>query len=57
MNHYSISRTGDNEINEDFVQAFEIENRYVFILADGLGGHGFGEVASKRSRRLCEESF
>ncbi len=57
MNHYSISRTGDNEINEDFVQAFEIENRYVFILADGLGGHGFGEVASKEAADCVKKAF
>ena len=33
-------------MNEDSVAAVECDGRWLFVLADGLGGHGHGEVAS-----------
>lgn len=42
---------GDREPNEDYVAAGCSEDRYCFTVADGLGGHGRGEVAS---RLVCE---
>ena len=45
---YSIfTNKGGRPDNEDYVAAKQIDGRYAFILADGLGGHGYGEVASK----------
>lgn len=41
-----ITNRGDREINEDFATVAEINGNYCFLLADGLGGHGKGEVAS-----------
>lgn len=41
-----ITNQGDREINEDSVMITERNEKYCFIVADGLGGHGKGEVAS-----------
>lgn len=38
---------GERSINEDFVCEAHSDGNYVFVLADGLGGHGGGDVASK----------
>jgi len=34
-------------LNEDFVCYHEGENFNVYVVADGMGGHNAGEVASK----------
>lgn len=41
------SNAGDREYNEDGVGVFSNDGRQAFILADGLGGHGCGDLASK----------
>ncbi len=42
-----ISRTGERPVNEDCTGMHRRGDQYGFFLADGLGGHGKGEVASK----------
>ncbi len=42
-----ITDKGMRDHNEDMVGYRQIGERYCFVLADGLGGHGKGEVASK----------
>ncbi len=44
---------GNREINEDSVLALENDGHGCFVVADGLGGHDLGEVAS----RLAVETF
>lgn len=44
---------GNREINEDSLIALEKDGMGCFVVADGLGGHDLGEVASK----LAVESF
>jgi PPM family protein phosphatase len=43
----SLTKKGSREINEDFVASKSMNNQCILALADGLGGHGKGEVASK----------
>lgn len=47
MDYHMISRTGGRDHNEDSVGAKICGRHVCFALADGLGGHGKGEVASK----------
>ncbi|MBQ7956882.1 MAG: serine/threonine-protein phosphatase [Clostridia bacterium] len=48
MLEYSLfTDNGSRDINEDFISVTEVDGNYCFIVCDGLGGHGKGEVASK----------
>lgn len=42
-----ISKTGGRPLNEDCTGMHQVRKEMGFFLADGLGGHGKGEVASK----------
>ena len=42
-----ITNCGNREINEDYAGVVKDNEQYCFLLADGLGGHGKGEVASE----------
>ena len=43
---YCFTNRGGRDHNEDSVRCFAGEGWGVFVVADGLGGHGKGEVAS-----------
>lgn len=47
MDYCNISKPGHREVNEDCVGTFISDNLSGFVVADGLGGHGKGDVASK----------
>lgn len=50
MIEYAIfSSSGEREVNEDTVRIFRKSElaAYAFVLADGLGGHGNGKIASQ----------
>lgn len=48
MSSYSTyTSNGSRSINEDAIGVFKKNNKSMFILCDGLGGHGMGDVASK----------
>ena len=49
-----FTESGSREINEDYVLTGQKNGINIFILADGLGGHGRGEEASKL---VSEEIF
>ncbi len=58
---YSIfTDKGERKLNEDYVGVVELPGRSVFLLADGLGGHGNGDYASRfvveNMRRLLQEN-
>lgn len=42
-----ISKTGGRVLNEDCTGMHQLKSHLGFFLADGLGGHGKGEIASK----------
>ncbi len=47
VSYASLSKNGSREINEDSIATrSKPAEQYFFVLADGLGGHGQGEVAS-----------
>jgi len=41
-----LSKTGDRKNNEDSVDVCQQDGKYLFALADGLGGHSSGDIAS-----------
>ena len=46
LSAYCYTNQGGRAHNEDSVRCFAGEGRGIFVLADGLGGHNCGEVAS-----------
>jgi len=46
MTYSSLSEIGDRERNEDSIACIARESSHCFVVADGLGAHGKGEVAS-----------
>lgn len=42
-----ITNQGNRENNEDSIGMIEKNGKYCFVLCDGLGGHGMGEIASQ----------
>jgi serine/threonine protein phosphatase PrpC len=47
IDYQIASQAGDRPLNEDCAFAAAIGGARLFLLADGLGGHGKGELASK----------
>ncbi len=47
ITYHLLSNIGDRGNNEDNVGMYQRDEEYCFVLADGLGGHGKGEVASQ----------
>jgi len=53
VSYAAVSKVGSRERNEDSVLELEQDGQYCFVVADGLGGHSFGDKAS----RLLTETF
>ena len=51
----SVSEQGKRENNQDAVFAAAKEDKALFIVADGMGGHSYGEVASAAIVEAAEE--
>ena len=47
IKYATITNKGGRDVNEDYIGVFSNENMLLFVLCDGLGGHGMGADASK----------
>lgn len=54
---YAYTNVGGREVNEDSCIVLERDNQYCFVLCDGLGGHGQGEVASGMVTEVFKNCF
>lgn len=52
-----ISRTGERQYNEDYAGAKANGQACCFVLADGLGGHGGGDEASRTVSEYILQDF
>lgn len=52
-----LSDKGSRDVNEDSVGVIDVDIAKVFVLADGLGGHGKGDIASKLAVSSFESVF
>ena len=57
LTYHLLSDKGSRKLNEDRVGSYEKNNEFCFALADGLGGHEKGEVASRLVVEECIELF
>jgi serine/threonine protein phosphatase PrpC len=55
--YHLLSNVGDRDNNEDSIGMYQNEEEYCFVLADGLGGHGKGELASRLAVESCISVF
>ena len=46
IDYQIFTNVGGRKVNEDSVRAASKDAKYCFVLCDGLGGHGKGEIAS-----------
>ena len=53
----AVSERGSRSINEDSIAVRKGEKGLLAVLADGLGGHGAGEVASALAVKACLAVF
>jgi len=57
MNFAQTSMLGKRECNEDSIISLEKFDKSLFVVADGLGGHDKGEVASAIATETFKELF
>jgi serine/threonine protein phosphatase PrpC len=58
MARYTESDQGtQRDRNEDYVYSFKLVDVFGLVVADGLGGHNAGHVASDLAARTFGESF
>lgn len=53
----TITNAGSRDVNEDSIGVFSKNENSGFVLCDGLGGHGLGDVASKLVVDVFQREF
>jgi serine/threonine protein phosphatase PrpC len=53
----TLSRTGGRAVNEDYVDFLQMDDASCWVIADGLGGHQGGAIASKTVVEAALRSF
>ena len=57
LTSFAYSSCGGRDKNEDAIRSLQRDGHSVFVLADGLGGHQYGEVASRIAADTVLEAF
>ena len=57
MTFQIFSGCGSREVNEDNTYGVYSDSRGLFVVADGLGGHGKGDIASGLATSVFKETF
>lgn len=57
ISYATVSENGDMTINEDAFGVVSNGKGCLFVLCDGLGGHGMGDVASQMTVEIFKNSF
>lgn len=57
LTYAEITNIGGRKVNEDSIGVFNTASRTGFILCDGLGGHGMGDIASKMAVEIFFEEM
>ena len=57
VTHAYISKTGNRAVNEDAFLCVRGEGSALYAVADGLGGHGKGDLASASAVRTMRLVF
>ncbi len=57
LNYATVTNIGGRTINEDAVGVSKKDDTYCFVLCDGLGGHGKGDVASSLVKDIFLYNF
>jgi len=55
--HYALSRPGGREVNEDACKYTNHKKQFCYVVADGLGGHGGGDIASQTATNATITTF
>ncbi len=55
MNSWIYTHNGDRPVNEDSAGKIDTDSGAFFIVCDGLGGHGKGDLASQCAVRCAKE--
>lgn len=57
LDYAVISEIGNRKLNEDYLRLAEKDGKYCFVVCDGLGGHGMGDIASQFVSNVFIEQF